>query len=138
MQSTDDTYMASISWTYPYQELAALRAQNTEALGASRTIIDVGLKLEDLRFRYHISGSAPWKPIRVFDDGKKVYIQFPSGLSQGEAPPLFVIAADGQPALVNYRVRDNYYIVDRLFAAAELRLGSEPQQIVRIVRTDAR
>ncbi|MCF6200337.1 MAG: TrbG/VirB9 family P-type conjugative transfer protein, partial [Hyphomicrobiaceae bacterium] len=76
--------------------------------------VDVGLKLEDLQFRYHISGSAPWKPIRVFDDGKKVYIQFPSGLSQGEAPPLFVIASNGQPALVNYRVRNNYYIVDRL------------------------
>ena len=38
--------------------------------------------------------------------------------------------------LVNYRVRSNYYIVDRLFAAAELRLGTSPQQVVRISRTD--
>jgi type IV secretion system protein VirB9 len=29
-------------------------------------------------------------------------------------------------------------IVDRLFAAAELRLGEKHQQIVRIVRTDGR
>ena len=44
---------------------------------------------------------------------------------------------DGQ--LVNYRVRQNYYIVDRLFAAAELRLGGQEQQRrVRIVRTDGR
>ena len=35
-----------------------------------------------------------------------------------------------------YRVRGKYYIVDRLFAAAELRLGAEPQQIVRISRSD--
>ena len=42
-----------------------------------------------------------------------------------------------EPALVNYRVQGNYYVVDRLFAAAELRLGSDPQRIVRIVRTDA-
>jgi hypothetical protein len=28
-------------------------------------------------------------------------------------------------------------LVDRLFAAAELRLGAAPQRVVRIVRTDA-
>jgi type IV secretion system protein VirB9 len=39
---------------------------------------------------------------------------------------------------VNYRVRGNHMIVDRLFAAAELRLGGEHQQKVRIVRTDGR
>jgi type IV secretory pathway VirB9-like protein len=44
---------------------------------------------------------------------------------------------DGRPALVNYRVRGTTYIVDRLFAAAELRLGTAPQRVVRIVRSDA-
>jgi type IV secretion system protein VirB9 len=29
-------------------------------------------------------------------------------------------------------------IVDRLFAAAELKLGGEHQQVVRVVRTDGR
>jgi type IV secretory pathway VirB9-like protein len=35
-------------------------------------------------------------------------------------------------------VKGSTYIVDRLFAAAELRLGSGPQQTVRISRTDGR
>ena len=48
-----------------------------------------------------------------------------------------MIGPDAKPALVNYRVRGATYIVDRLFAAAELRLGTEPQRVVRIVRTDA-
>ena len=48
-----------------------------------------------------------------------------------------MIGADGKPALVNYRVKGALYIVDRLFAAAELRLGTAPQQVVRIVRADA-
>jgi len=138
MRSTDNTYMASISWNYPYSSLIALKKQNAAAIESDRIIIDNGLKLDRIRFRYHIEGEAPWKPIRAFDDGKKVYIQFPSGIKQGEAPPLFVIASDGKPALVNYRVRDAYYIVDRLFAVAELRLGTDPQRIVRITRTDAR
>ncbi|MEO1476339.1 MAG: TrbG/VirB9 family P-type conjugative transfer protein, partial [Pseudomonadota bacterium] len=67
---------------------------------------------------------------------RKVYIQFPEQLAQGEAPPLFVIGRDGQSQLVNYRMRDNYYVVDRLFAAAELRLGERRQDVVRIERSD--
>lgn len=137
MHSTDETYMASISWVYPYSDLIALQEQNAAAVQVSNRTIDKSLKLDQLKFRYKITGEAPWKPIRAFDDGKKVYLQFPSGLRQGDAPPLFVLGSNGKPALVNYRVRDNYYIVDRLFAAAELRMGTDPQQVVRITRTDA-
>jgi type IV secretion system protein TrbG len=54
-----------------------------------------------------------------------------------KAPPLFVQGSNGKPALVNYRVKGNTYIVDRLFAVAELRLGSKPQSVVKIIRTDA-
>ena len=49
-----------------------------------------------------------------------------------------VIGAEGGAELVNYRVQGNHMIVDRLFAAAELRLGGDPQETVRIVRTDGR
>ena len=53
-------------------------------------------------------------------------------------PPLLVIGQGGQPEIVNYRAYGNLLIVDRLFAAAELRLGDEKQQVVRIVRSDGR
>jgi type IV secretion system protein TrbG len=64
--------------------------------------------------------------------------EFPAGIGQGEMPPLWAIGAQGGAELVNYRVQGNHMIVDRLFAAAELRLGGDPQQKVRIVRTDGR
>jgi type IV secretion system protein VirB9 len=129
--------MASVSWTYPGSDLLALKKTRGDADTSAAALADTGINIEQLRFRYRIEGDAPWKPLKVFDDGAKVYIQFPSGLAQSEAPPLFVIDPDGNPALVNYRVRGTTYIVDRLFAAAELRLGTAPQRIVRIVRTDA-
>ena len=53
-------------------------------------------------------------------------------------PPLWVVGPQGGAELVNYRVRGHFMIVDRLFAAAELRLGGEHQKIVRVVRTDGR
>ena len=135
LESTDRTSMAAISWTYPQDRLFALQRQNAQADAAAP--LAAGVALENLRFRYAISGdSPPWRPVRAFDDGSKVYIEFPGRIDQGEAPPLFVVGPDGDNQLVNYRVRGNYYIVDRLFAAAELRLGTDPQQVVRISRTD--
>jgi type IV secretion system protein TrbG len=55
-------------------------------------------------------------------------------------PPLFIIGPEGKTSeLVNYRVRGNHMIVDRLFAAAELRLGDgNSERRVRIVRIDGR
>lgn len=135
LESTAHTSMAAISWTYPLDRLVMLKRQNARA--DQERPIDRGLALDKLRFRYAITGdSPPWKPVRAFDDGSKVYIEFPARIDQGEAPPLFVVGPTGESELVNYRVRDNYYIVDRLFGAAELRLGKDPQQIVRISRTD--
>ncbi|WP_339864920.1 P-type conjugative transfer protein TrbG [Paremcibacter congregatus] len=137
LDSTEKTAMAAISWTYPSDQLLVLRRQN-EAAEAAQPIAS-NIILDNIRFRYVISGDNPsWKPVRAFDDGEKVYIEFPRRLEQGEAPPLFVVGADGGSELVNYRMRGNHYIVDRLFAAAELRLGKKPQQVVRMSRTDGR
>lgn len=135
LTSTEKTWMASVSWEYPKDKMLALQRQAQTASAAAP--IDAGLSLEKIRFRYAVSGSnPPWKPLRAFDDGAKVYIQFPPGIAQGELPPLFVIGAQGNGQLVNYRFRSPYYIVDRLFGAAELRLGGDKGDVVRIERTD--
>ncbi|MDP1627296.1 MAG: P-type conjugative transfer protein TrbG [Parvibaculum sp.] len=135
LTSTEKAWMASVSWDYPKDRMLALQRQSQAASAAAP--VDTGLSLENLRFRYAISGSnPPWKPLRAFDDGEKVYIQFPAGIAQGELPPLFVIGAQGDGQLVNYRFRSPYYIADRLFGAAELRLGGDKSDVVRIERTD--
>lgn len=135
LESTDRTAMAALSWTYPQDTFLALQNRNIAAEEAAP--VASGLALENLRFRYAISGdNPPWRPVRAFDDGSKVYVEFPARIDQGEAPPLFVVGPTGDNELVNYRVRRNYYIVDRLFAAAELRLGIDPQAVVRISRDD--
>jgi type IV secretion system protein VirB9 len=47
---------------------------------------------------------------------------------------LFVLDTNGKAALVNYRMQGRFYFVDRIFDAAELRLGTKKQKIVRISR----
>jgi len=137
LHAVDKTYMASVSWNYPQDQLIALRTQNATA--ETTAPVSAGVDIERLNFRYRMEGDNPaWRPVRAFDDGRQVFIQFPSGIAQGEMPPLWVIGPQGEGQLVNYRVRATYMIVDRLFAAAELKLGADPQQVVRIVRTDGK
>jgi len=138
LRATPSTYMASVSWTYPQDALIALHGRNAAA--ASAAPVASGLDLAALNFRYRIEGDrVPWKPVRAFDDSAQVFIEFAAGISQGEMPPLFVTGAAGDAELVNYRVRGRYMVVDRLFAAAELRLGDRRgERRVRIVRDDGR
>ncbi|MEW6344195.1 MAG: P-type conjugative transfer protein TrbG [Pseudomonadota bacterium] len=135
LTSTAKAWMASVSWEYPKDQMLALQAQ-AQAADAQAPAAE-GLSLDQLHFRYAITGDRPsWKPVRAFDDGQHVYIQFPAGIAQGELPPLFVVGPDGKGDLVNYRFHAPYDIVDRLFGAAELRLGGDKAAVVRIERTD--
>lgn len=128
LRACEKPYMPSVAWFYPED-----RSGRSKPLPVAPAIPEV----EQRRYRYVIEGDGPpWRPVNAYDDGRKVFVEFSPGIGQGEMPPLFVIGQDGKPELVNYRVYRNMLIVDRLFAAAELRLGGEPQQKVRIVRAD--
>ncbi|HEX8901794.1 P-type conjugative transfer protein TrbG, partial [Vitreimonas sp.] len=120
------TYSAQTAWRYP-------AVADGDLAGAP-------IALETLNFGYHIRtvrGFNPrWRPVRVFDDGRKTYIEFPPAMATSEAPPLFIIE-NGEAGLVNYRVSGGRYVIDRLFDIAELRLGDERPVIVRISRDDA-
>lgn len=127
LRANASVYMASVSWSYPEDELIALRKAQAEAERAPP--VAAGLRLEDLNFDYRISGDKPvWRPVRVFDDGTRTLVEFPPEIAQGELPPFFVIGESGEAELVNYRVTGRYVITDRLFTRAELRIGAGRRQ----------
>ena len=100
--SIEKTFMASVSWEFPQDELIALCRQNVA--GESAAPVDVGLDLANLNFGYRVEGdSPPWRPLRAYDDGRNVYIESPRGIAQGEMPPLFVIGTAVDSQLVNCR-----------------------------------
>jgi type IV secretion system protein VirB9 len=92
--------------------------------------------LSQLNFAYKVSGdSARWKPERVFDDGRQMFIQLPASRS-GEMPVLLV-RKGGDDILVNYRVKDSTMIVDGLFERIVLLLGVGSAQEKVEVRRDS-
>jgi P-type conjugative transfer protein TrbG len=144
LTSTDQPiYHTMIAWNYPYGDLVMIRNQLAERQTQAQATVATGLELSKVNFNYLIlrqkhSTAPPWCPLRAFDDGRKTYIQFPPRVTVTEAPPLFVLGRKGDAQLVNYRVKGDWYIVDRLFDKAELRLGEAPQMVVAIQRADVK
>jgi type IV secretion system protein VirB9 len=131
LKSISGLAMAAVSWRYP----AEMMLQNTAPPQPAQAP-EPAFSPETLNLRYKISGDKPdWRPLAAFDDGHQVFIEMPPAISKIEAPPLFVIGDEGTE-LVNYRVQGRYYVVDRLFPKAELRLGSGwGAKTVKIERT---
>ena len=121
LKSVAVTAMAAVSWRYPAD---LILASNPAPPAAPLAPPSPAFSPEQLNLRYRIDGDKPdWRPLAAFDDGRQVFIEMPASMKTLEAPPLYVVGDEG-PELVNYRVLGNYYVVDRLFAKAELKLGS--------------
>jgi type IV secretion system protein VirB9 len=131
LRSGERPYMPAVAWAYPQPP-----ASQRPGVPAAPIIPAAAAR----NYRYALTGdSPPWRPVAVYDDGRRVYVEFPRGIVQGEMPPIFVVGSEGELQIVNSRIHQNILIVDRLFGAAELRLGSgNRQQTVRIVRNDGR
>jgi type IV secretion system protein VirB9 len=128
--SKPDDYVARVGFAYPddddnerkwQQQLAEQKDQQARSARIAELAPNA---VESMFFNYRLKGDDSILPVRVFDDGRKTYIQISQTAKNREAPVLVVIGPDGKQEMVNYRVKDDMYIVDRLFNKAELILGS--------------
>jgi len=137
VHSYEETYMAAVQWRYPHDELEQMETSAALTDAANKTITATNVNLEAANFSYRISvenGKPAWTPVQAFDDGRRTFIRFPAAMLTREAPALFVLSSTNETQLVNYRVKNDYYIVDRLADRIELRIGQKDQEIVRITR----
>ncbi len=140
LHSYEETYMAAINWRYPQEEVVKSHA-DAVADRAKENEASPVVGLSSLNFNYEVKvvkGKPAWTPIQAFDDGRRAFIRFPQAMLVREAPALFVLR-NKEIQLVNYRVKDDVYVVDRLFDAAELHVGGkDAEEIVRITRTGSK
>lgn len=97
------------------QQARAEQWQSTEIDG-------VRADLSALNFHYEVKGKAKWKPERVYDDGRQIFIRLPDSSGSTEMPVLLV-RKGGNDVIVNYRVKDKAIIVDGIFDHIALILG---------------
>jgi type IV secretion system protein TrbG len=139
--SIPEEYVARVAFHYPDDDAEKWQRQRLEQRKAEEQKQSVEsfpavLAVEKMNFGYKITGANEHiRPLRVFDDGAKTYIQMPAEVQHREAPVLVVLGSDGKGEMTNYRVKEQMYIVDRLFEHAQLVLGSgKKAQKVEIVR----
>ena len=130
-----EQYIRGIAFSYQMNDLTALfvKSQNNtpkKSLEDELQFNSDGVDLDTLYTRYTIidKNNVDWKPDAVFDDGNKTYIRMPQRFSE---TPAFYIYLDKKETLSNFRVKGHYYIVDRLFDRAYLKIGNKRVAIVR-------
>lgn len=143
--SKPEDYIARVAFAYPDDDEAKWKAylsreqeqRRKEEFEASQ--IAPVETLENLYFNYTIQGGDQnIRPVRVVDDGKKTYIQMPQEMAHRDLPTLAVLGPDGKAELVNYRVKADTYIVDRIFDRGALILGTgKKAQRAEIIRGTA-
>jgi P-type conjugative transfer protein TrbG len=141
--SKPEEYVARVAFAYPddesnhkwQQQIAEQRALAKQEK-RSAEVLPAMVTVEKMFFDYKVRGGDEHiRPVRVFDDGAKTFIQMPVEIQHREAPVLVVIGNDGKGEMTNYRVKEQTYIVDRLFDHANLVLGSgKKTQKVEITR----
>lgn len=96
-----------------------------------------GANLANLNFNYSITGDrVQWRPVRVYTDGRKTYIQFASNSFPGGAPALVALDRGGKAQMVNYRLSGDRYVVDQVLQRADLVAGTgRNQSRVRLTLT---
>ncbi len=123
--------MRAVGFYYPDDLLAEMRAADKAQTDTDPGPADSALPEGDpaaLDFNYSISPSnVPWRPVRAFSDAARVYLQMPLNMKTANAPALLIDGGNGAQ-MVNYRMRNDYLIVDRLFDKAELISGAGRDQ----------
>lgn len=131
LRSTRRDYMPRVTFAYIDDAMQKWETANAnkQADHEKKIIPETGEYLGNLDFNYQIDGSGGFKPVRVYNDGKKTIMEMPTTMSQTEAPTLLVIRKDGgvfsddEQIMVNYRVQNDRYVVDSLFDKAILIAG---------------
>lgn len=128
--STRKQWIPLMSFDYPddvQREWDAYRA--AQAKQTYYNTMPTGQNLANLDFGYRLGGDSPrWKPVRVYSDGAKTYIQFPDANYTNGAPSLVELSGGGwfsspKKKLINYRPIGDRYVVDGVIDKAALIMG---------------
>ena len=133
LYSYDKLFMPLISFNYPLDLATSIKQQSAQ----SENNILLWGRVTDLDFAYqiipHSVHKPAWSPDRVFTDGKKTYISFPSAARASYAPVLFEVNEKNERTLVPYRVIGSMYVADEVIRHAELVLDINEGNIITII-----
>lgn len=79
--------------------------------------------LSKYNFNYEFAGSPAIAPIKVFDDGVFTYMEFKT--DNAEIPAIFAVNEQGYETLVNFRIVEEYVVIEQVAGQLTLRSGGD-------------
>ena len=162
LRSTDQQYMHAVSFTYPGEpqnqptpapeQKPKVDVALTEEIDSPTPERKTSGELPRWKVRrdppgrpqvtqdpdsYRISGNPRWRPVNVYNDGRKTFVVMTEEMTKTEAPAMLVLRRNNylfgyDKVLANYRVQSKTYIVDGVFDRAILVSGRDKVTIARV------
>lgn len=110
LKASAHTYRMLLNAQSPSMKTVAFTHSPGEPLGQPEIELKTGLTGTP-DFAYHMSGSAPWKPMRVYREAGQTYIQFPPG--EITAAPRLVILSPKATNTQDYTIVGDSYVIPR-------------------------
>jgi type IV secretion system protein VirB9 len=132
-------FIPSVRFAYPDDVMSAwgsfIKTNQTKAQEGGITLPgNYRMSPDELYFGYEIKKGASyeWAPVRIFDDGVKTYIEMPAKYKSLEAPVVMFFEGK-QKKIVNYRIKDRFYIVDRIMSSKAALIVGQKQVVIQKV-----
>ena len=134
--TSTDTYNPLITFTFSEEMYAKLAKTTVYRDRAEKDFLDIFTEQKDgqfvqkkINYKYTIKASKNLDPdlcpLKTLDDNTRTYIQMP--VNRYDLPVLYNVddTAKNKLTLVNYRVKGQYFIADRVFKHARLQYSSK-------------
>lgn len=113
----DENMVFVLRFIYPQNDQGAVDFTQFESMP------DIEREPEKFNFNYTVRGSEYISPIRIFDDGEFTYFEFRE--MNTEIPAFFSVDPTGNEAILNFRTRGNYIVVEQVVPMFTLRRGPD-------------
>lgn len=132
-RSAGSQVFQKVSFLYPDREMEVKLRKETETAVVEAEqnrlagqVVASNVDPASLDFGFKIEGEAPFKPTAVYTNGKFTFMVMPN--SQ-DSPAIFLLDDDDNPSLINYQVKSNMIVVERVAAKLLLKLGNAEVKI---------
>jgi type IV secretion system protein VirB9 len=131
LKSFKDTYMVMVQWEYPPSMPFTVKTEamnrRIQELSNDSLAVNPEFLSFDYKMSYSIFKKPVWIPRRVYDDGRKTYIELDEKMLHTESPVIF----NKRNERINYRVKRNLVIIDELIEKITVRRGKEKITITK-------
>lgn len=124
-----------VSFLYPDREMEVKLRKDTETAVVEAEqnrlagqVVATNVDPATLDFGFKIDGDANFRPTTAYTNGKFTFLVMPN---TQDTPAIFLLDENDNPSLINYQVKSNMIVVERVAAKLLLKLGNAEVRVTK-------